>query len=828
MPRGFRILHLADSHVGAQLPARPRSHRRRRGDDIIAAYRRVLSLAETHDADLVIHAGDVFDVPNPSHSALAAAAEPLLRLAAGGRAVVIVPGNHERSALPSSLLLAHPKIHVAGGPLTLEFDMRGTRVCVAALPCIRRQAARLFEDAVQATGWSRSRADVKILAVHQTFESATCGPAGYRFRSGDDVIERSAIPGAFGYVAAGHIHRHQVLYAREGEGPPIVYAGSPDRITLAERDEPKGAILIESDGSGLTHRFIEHPVRPMRVVPLNLSGLSRGRILDEIARQAQALPPECIAAFRLSGETSRATMRGLRLSQTVRALRPDVDFTLSVQALEYVPERQIERASPAATRRGFRDFEFDRAAGNPEVTGGRCPPAARCDGLATWNGDAPAVADEVELLREASAPLSIEMIGSAPAGPGTYILLDRRRRVLYVGKANQIRARLRSHVSAKSDAAHFAGWTRQIAAFRVRPAQSELEALLAEAVLIRDLRPPFNRQMRLWSRYCYLLPSAGAWSECALCKDPRDEDECIGPIRSRSGARLVLDAANDFFRLAACPTGDAPRVRVGRSFRVLSRGFQPKMRLSNHSSNLKTINPNGKDPAAFSSANLCDRYYRGVCSGPCAARIDPRDYTESIRQRDRLLSGLDDGPLFKIEQEIEAIAASRDSRLPSRANVHQPARADRETLYQDLPELSEAQRVALARIRVLRAAFDFAALVRMAAGLRGGVLLLPGAGDGAVGILLGDERVGIHSLPPHARSRPETIDSLQAHAQACDPRPRHWLAKGVADAYLLAAKHMALGTDGCRFFSREALLGGDCEWNLQVKSNRFSASEFAT
>jgi DNA repair exonuclease SbcCD nuclease subunit len=117
----------------------------------------------------------------------------------------------------------------------------------------------------------------------------------------------------FDYVAAGHIHRHQVLESPCENGPPIVYPGSPERISFAERDEPKGAVLVESDGRGLTHRFVEHAVRPMRLVPLNVSGATRTRVRDAVLAQVAALPPDCVILLRLSGQTTRATMRGLDL-----------------------------------------------------------------------------------------------------------------------------------------------------------------------------------------------------------------------------------------------------------------------------------------------------------------------------------------------------------------------------------------------------------------------------------------------------------------------------------------------------------------------------------
>ena len=174
----LRIWHTADSHIGADLPVRPRCGRPRRGDDLVASFRRVMRRAIEQGCDLVIHAGDVFDCPRPSGRALAAAAEPMIQVASGGIPIVIVPGNHERSAIPSTVLLAHPNIHIVAEPRTLRFRLAGV-----------------------------------------------------------------------------HVHRHQVLFRRDGEGPAIVYCGSPDRVSFAEMDEPKGAVLVERKGRGLAHRY---------------------------------------------------------------------------------------------------------------------------------------------------------------------------------------------------------------------------------------------------------------------------------------------------------------------------------------------------------------------------------------------------------------------------------------------------------------------------------------------------------------------------------------------------------------------------------------------
>ena len=73
MADSLTILHLADSHIGADLPRRRRGGRRRRGDDLVDSYHTALGRAGEFDVGLIIHAGDVFDSPRPGAEALHAA-----------------------------------------------------------------------------------------------------------------------------------------------------------------------------------------------------------------------------------------------------------------------------------------------------------------------------------------------------------------------------------------------------------------------------------------------------------------------------------------------------------------------------------------------------------------------------------------------------------------------------------------------------------------------------------------------------------------------------------------------------------------------------------
>lgn len=503
MPGALTVFHTADSHIGAEMPGRPRLNVHRRGHDFIESFRRAVRRALFGECDLLIHAGDLFDSPAPTAAAILAAGEPLLEVAAAGVPVIIVPGNHERSAIPDCLLLAHRNIHLVTRPVTIALKCEGLNVAVSAFPCIRRASAERFPAVLAETSWQKKNADIRILALHQTLESATCGPAGYRFRSGEDVIDRAAIPDSFHYVACGHVHRHQILKPTCDGQPPIVYSGSPDRISFAEKDEPKGFVRVTLEHERLVPEFVEHEVRPMCVLPLAITGLAVPRIRDNVFDWLLGVAAGAVAQLRLTGSPAGGELTGLRLTELARSLRPDVHFSISAQGIEFERGRDAPRAV-FRVRSAFACLD--------------APP-------------------------ECVASATVDRIAELPASRGVYALYDAEDRLLYVGKAANVRARVRSHLAHFGRANYFKGWAAQVARAEARRAYSDLEAHLVEAELIRRLSPPFNQQMRRWARYCYVIERDPPGGKFTIVAEPVDGcDDCYGPFRSRVSAEQFMAA----------------------------------------------------------------------------------------------------------------------------------------------------------------------------------------------------------------------------------------------------------------------------------------------
>ena len=299
----LRVLFVSDTHLGFDLPLRPRVERRRRGPDFFACFESALEPAVRGEADVVIHGGDLLYRSRVPPSLVQRALEPLVRVAAAGVPVFLVPGNHERSAIPYPLLAMQERLHVFARPSTFVVERRGLRVAFAGFP-YARDVRRHFPALLSATAYRTSEADARVLCIHHCIEGAACGPPpGYTFRDGDDVIAARDLPGDVAVVLCGHVHRHQVL-RRDLHGrplpAPVVYAGSVERTSFAEREETKGYVFVTIVGGGGGRlegiEFRPLPARPMLVHEL---GVCPSRLEHELRAIVAASPPDVVLQLRV-------------------------------------------------------------------------------------------------------------------------------------------------------------------------------------------------------------------------------------------------------------------------------------------------------------------------------------------------------------------------------------------------------------------------------------------------------------------------------------------------------------------------------------------------
>jgi len=263
----IRIVFFADTHLGVDYPINPKIERRRRGVDFFDNYRKVLDYAIDSKADLVLHGGDFFfrsKVPAPI---VDKAYDILYDFAENDIPFIIVPGNHERSVLPSSILMNHRNIYIFDESKTLFFNKKGAIVGITSFPNVRNgiklQYNHIFETATE----GNPDVDIKLLLMHQAIQESQI--EGYTFRYGVDVLPQEMLPADFNAVLSGHIHRAQIFqYEKAGKQIPVIYPGSTERTSIVEMAEDKGfyELIFEESDSGwcLTEtNFHILPTRPM-------------------------------------------------------------------------------------------------------------------------------------------------------------------------------------------------------------------------------------------------------------------------------------------------------------------------------------------------------------------------------------------------------------------------------------------------------------------------------------------------------------------------------------------------------------------------------------
>lgn len=343
----IRILLVADTHLGFDLPFRPRIKRRRRGPDFFANFERALLPALSGEVDAVVHGGDVLYRSKVPARLVEMAFEPLKRVADGDVPVYLIPGNHERSAIPHGYLAEHANIHVFDHHRTFILQTPRGSLALAGFPFVRTGIRRDFSKIVEQTGWRRIKADSRVLCLHQSVDGATVGPSGYMFRYAHDVIRIADIPGEFCAVLAGHIHRFQVL-TRDLKGKPLAapvfYPGSIERTSFAEKDEKKGYLILEFDakerssGTLRNWTFHELPARPMVQLELHAAGMSGRQIQDWIQSHLFEVPPHSIVKIKVHGKVSEEAM-AVFSAPALRALAPET-MNISATLVEYTYYRR--------------------------------------------------------------------------------------------------------------------------------------------------------------------------------------------------------------------------------------------------------------------------------------------------------------------------------------------------------------------------------------------------------------------------------------------------------------------------------------------------------
>jgi DNA polymerase-3 subunit epsilon len=147
----------------------------------------------------------------------------------------------------------------------------------------------------------------------------------------------------------------------------------------------------------------------------------------------------------------------------------------------------------------------------------------------------------------------LRLTADLPRRPGVYQFVDGWGEVLYVGKAANLRQRVRSYFGS-DDRRKIGNLLRETRGVRHQVCTSSVHAAVTEARLIRELRPRYNRRGTQWASYPYVkLTLTEAFPRLVLARVARaDDDLYLGPLSSRAVAVLVIEAIQSAAPLRRC------------------------------------------------------------------------------------------------------------------------------------------------------------------------------------------------------------------------------------------------------------------------------------
>lgn len=207
-----------------------------------------------------------------------------------------------------------------------------------------------------------------------------------------------------------------------------------------------------------------------------------------------------------------------------------------------------------------------------------------------------------------------------PTFPGVYLMQGEAGEILYVGKAKNLRSRLRSYFSAEGDCrAHIRFLMNRVREIETIVTDTEKEALILENTLIKKHRPRYNIQLRDDKTYV------------SIRLDPREEFPALQVVR-----KVQPDGALYF---GPYSSGSAVRETLKEIYRIFPLRHYP----------LEACRRRGR-PCLF--------FQIGQCSAPCYGKIGQQEYRELVRGVTALLSGRESEVFTLLRARMAAAAAA--------------------------------------------------------------------------------------------------------------------------------------------------------------------------
>lgn len=242
----MKIIHTSDIHIGVENYGKidPETGLSTRLADFLRAYDKVVDYAISQDADLFVFAGDAFKTREPTPTQQREFAQRVKKLSKAGIPSIWLVGNHDTpnaSGKANSLDI----YSVMETPLTTVIRKlslctvtakNGEKIQVLGFPWESRKDHEGYRERLDRLIKEIDPTLPAIGVIHASVAGAKYGSEQLVMMGGDMVVDIEPwVTPKFQYVALGHIHQHQIIH----RDPPMVYAGSLERVDFGEEKEDK-------------------------------------------------------------------------------------------------------------------------------------------------------------------------------------------------------------------------------------------------------------------------------------------------------------------------------------------------------------------------------------------------------------------------------------------------------------------------------------------------------------------------------------------------------------------------------------------------------------
>jgi len=213
------------------------------------------------------------------------------------------------------------------------------------------------------------------------------------------------------------------------------------------------------------------------------------------------------------------------------------------------------------------------------------------------------------------APIDLSTL---PREPGVYRMLDTKRKVLYVGKARNLRKRVSSYFQRQPDSPRTQAMVKQIHDLNFTVTPSEADALVLEHNLIKQLRPRYNVLLKDSKTYPYILLTDEDYPRLMLHRGSRKRaGEYFGPFPDAGAVHVCLHQMQTLFRIRDC-----------------------------------------EDSVFRNRSRPCMQHQIGRCSAPCCAVVSNKAYRSQVDEARSFLKGSDDSLLRGWQSEMQQASES--------------------------------------------------------------------------------------------------------------------------------------------------------------------------